>query len=65
MLTRIDTKTLKVWEQNICQGFFANISINYYISVKNIRKAIKNGEAPEYIINSINQYIKENGNNKT
>lgn len=62
MLTRIDTKTLKLWEQNICQGFYANISNNYDISVKNIRKAIKNGEASEHIINCINLYIKDNGN---
>jgi hypothetical protein len=62
MLTRIDTRTLKLWEQNIKEGFFADISKNYYISVKNIRKAINNGEASEYIINSINQYIKDNGN---
>ena len=56
---RVDSKILKVWEQNIGRDFYANISNNYGISIKKIRSAITKGYSQEYIIESINQYIKQ------
>ena len=58
MLTRIDTRTLKVWEQYATkQGFYSGIANNFGIAERNVRKALLTGECSEHIAEAINAHI--------
>jgi hypothetical protein len=55
---RVQTKTLKLWEQYATkQGFYIGIATDFYIPIKSIRKAILNGECSEHIYEAINAHI--------
>lgn len=58
-MIRIETKTLKFWEQSYDKFDLAEIAFKYNISLKATRKAIFEGLAQSYVVESINEYFKK------